>query len=147
MLTVLVILVLLTVLTVLVTLVLLTVLTVTMLLTVFTVTILLTVLTVSILLTLKHCQQPRLLRATGPPGPGVSVFQRLLLIQSVAISLSRSIFFLYKAPQFFVPTSSQSKTTLPTVCKLVRPPFPQQCCLQWVLLAPVYLARTRIVLC
>ncbi len=61
--TVLFILVLLTVLTVLFTLVLLTTLTVTILLTVVTVTI-----TVS----------------TGPSGPGVSVLQRLSLIQSVA---------------------------------------------------------------
>ncbi len=31
----------------------------------------------------KHCQQQRLRRATGPSDLGVSVFQRLLLIQSV----------------------------------------------------------------
>ncbi len=42
-----------------------------------------------------------------------------------SISLSRSIFFLYKAPQSVFRTSSQSETAVPTVCQLVRPPFLQ----------------------
>ncbi len=43
------------------------------------------------------------------------VFQGLPLIQSVAYLLSRCIFSSYKAPELFVPTSSQSDTILPTV--------------------------------
>ncbi len=82
---------LLTVLTVLFTLVLLTVFTVTALLTLSTVTILLTVLTVYC----KHFLAP------------------------AAYLFSRFVFFLYKAPEFFVPTSSQLETTLPTVRHLV----------------------------
>ncbi len=49
---------------------------------------------------------------------------RVPLIQSVIYLFLRSNFFFYKAPECFIPTSSESVTTLPTVCHLMRPPFP-----------------------
>ncbi len=74
----------------------------------------------------ENCPQPRLWWAIGPSGSGVPVFQRLVLIQSEPYLFSTSVSFCNKAPEDFVPISSQSETTLPTVGNLVRLPYPEQ---------------------